>query len=219
MRRIGLIGLCLAICLLVSDEMALGQMFGSRSLGRPLRRGAAPGLATAATAGQVTGAERFLRGNRRAGDIVGTDSRDNPGFIGIEQGSGVGAVRSAVSPLRGGGETDTARVPPAGRNRQLPYAPRLTLDFDYEPLPEAVVSSQIEARLAQIEALSALGRLEVLVEGRTATLRGTVASPRARALAEQLVRLEPGVESVRNELSVIGSPDSDRLPADAPPAR
>ena len=44
--------------------------------------------------------------------------------------------------------------------------------------------------------------LEVSLEGRTATLRGTVATRHDRALAEQLLLLEPSVARVKNELQV-----------------
>ena len=46
------------------------------------------------------------------------------------------------------------------------------------------------------------GSIEVLVEARTATLRGEVASARQKTLAELLVRFEPGVDEIVNEISV-----------------
>ena len=49
--------------------------------------------------------------------------------------------------------------------------------------------------------------VEVTVQGQTATLRGIVSSEHDRVLAEQLVRLEPGIWEVNNELT---------LPAESP---
>lgn len=44
--------------------------------------------------------------------------------------------------------------------------------------------------------------LEVYLNGRTAILRGSVANPRQRQLAELLIGFEPGIAKVRNEIVV-----------------
>ncbi|MHB1034225.1 MAG: BON domain-containing protein [Pirellulales bacterium] len=61
------------------------------------------------------------------------------------------------------------------------------------------------------------GAPQVTVVGETAVLRGVVASTHARDLAEQMVRLEPGIWNVRNELQVAGQPETPvPQPATAP---
>ena len=48
--------------------------------------------------------------------------------------------------------------------------------------------------------------------GRTAILRGTVATDEDRRLAEQLVLLEPGVAKVQNEITVRPQPAAETVP-------
>ena len=56
--------------------VAQAQLFGQRNLGQPLGRRARQAASMADTnadAGQVTGAERFIRGNRDRASFVGAD--------------------------------------------------------------------------------------------------------------------------------------------------
>jgi osmotically-inducible protein OsmY len=70
---------------------------------------------------------------------------------------------------------------------------------------EPVRITGFAVRLNKIPGLSQLGPIQASLEGRTAVLRGTVASEADRQLAEGLAMLEPEVLAVRNEL-VVGSP-------------
>ena len=102
---------------------AAAQLFGQRSVGRtPLRR-----AQTSQQIGQISGSERFLRGNRRATDFVGRDSSERRSFVGVEQGAMQGRVRSAVSNLRPAREPRVNRppAPPASPGRSTPtcFAP------------------------------------------------------------------------------------------------
>jgi hypothetical protein len=96
-------------------------------------------------------------------------------------------------------------------------------DLAVAPTPQ--VSSVLTSRLARSMRLSAGAPVEVSMAGDTATLRGVVATPHDRELAEQLVRLEPGVARVTNELRVeqsgatVGKPQTlSSPPAPQPPA-
>jgi osmotically-inducible protein OsmY len=62
------------------------------------------------------------------------------------------------------------------------------------------VSSQLTARLEKTGRFRSAP--QVLLENGVATLRGVVATDHDRVIAEQLVRLEPGVAEVRNELTL-----------------
>ncbi len=53
---------------------AVAQLFGSRNLGQPLSRRPRPMEVANATAGQISGTERFLRGNRERTDFVARTS-------------------------------------------------------------------------------------------------------------------------------------------------
>ena len=44
----------------------------------------------------VTGAERFVRGNRRITDFVGADSTEQRSFVGVQQGETEGRIISAI---------------------------------------------------------------------------------------------------------------------------
>src|SRR4051794_3982456 len=73
--------------------------------------------------------------------------------------------------------------------------------------PPAIAPQRLNAfstRLTKIPGLAKVGPVEATLEGRTAVLRGSVATEADRQLAEGLARLEPEVLTVRNEL-VVGS--------------
>jgi hypothetical protein len=80
-----------------------------------------------------------------------------------------------------------------------------TLDFDRPaPMPKTQVRANLQAVLAQSPALQNKG-LNVLLDGQTVVLQGTVATAKDRQLAEGLLRLTPGVDDVRNEIVVVGN--------------
>lgn len=78
----------------------------------------------------------------------------------------------------------------------------LDLDFEVDAPPDATLSSAVTQRLGRSMRLPAGAPLAVSVQGGTAVLRGSVATSHDRALAEQLVLLEPGIVRVANELQV-----------------
>jgi len=61
----------------------------------------------------------------------------------------------------------------------------------------------LTALLARTPRIARLSPISVTMESDTAVLRGQVRTQRDRQLAEDLVRLEPGVWEVRNELMVV----------------
>lgn len=179
---------------------AKGQMFGARSLGG--------GLGTRTQASDIGGVgtlnfnERFIRGNRRAGAFVGGDSRDRRNFVGSQQ-LHTGRVRPTITRPRPAMAPDANRTAPhSGVSRTGVYEPRLSVAFDVTPPPAEAVAEDLARLLHAAPSLHATRPIEVLVEGRVATLRGEVASEHDRLLAERLILFEPGIDSVRNELKV-----------------
>jgi osmotically-inducible protein OsmY len=67
------------------------------------------------------------------------------------------------------------------------------------------VRADLQSIIDRASRIPSRGNIRVLTDGSTVVLRGNVASDRERRLAESLVRLTPGVRSVRNE---IVSPES-----------
>jgi osmotically-inducible protein OsmY len=189
------------------------QMFGNRSLGRPLTRPsqrARTGQATGTEdVGQILGTERFLRGNRSTRDFVGSDARDRTSFVGEQSAEVSGPVVSAVRDLRPQREVNVNQTLRRPNASQL-YYPRLRVSFDYQLLPNQSVNERIQQQLWRTETLQLRSPIEVSVADGTATLRGTVAAARDREMVALLVQFEPGISAVRNELVV-------QSPVPAPP--
>ena len=86
-------------------------MFGQRQLGGFLSRQESPGAVNNPaeemihSSGSLTGTERFLRGNRRLNDFIGTDMGDARSFVGVTQ-----ARQAAHAAGRG----HVARAQPSG---------------------------------------------------------------------------------------------------------
>ncbi len=81
--------------------------------------------------------------------------------------------------------------------------PQLRVAFDELPRPTTEIRSTLQPRfdaLSQTPALRGVA-YELDTEG-VVVLRGTVDTPSQRRLAENVVKLEPGVKKVRNELTL-----------------
>jgi osmotically-inducible protein OsmY len=90
----------------------------------------------------------------------------------------------------------------------------LTLGFDRPAGDSQKISSSVSTRLASLPALHWSTPGQVEVQGRTAILRGVVATAHDRDLAERVVRLEAGIDQVDNQLVVASN--SAYSPAAAP---
>ena len=216
------------VALLLQHELANAQLIGNRVLGGPAtsltqQRAAsvAPppnigiGLANPVGIGQAANAigslgtrmqvnnTRFVRGNRSRQDFVGSNRSDLDGFVGSGQAIGIGRVPSAVDNLRI--ETTKTKI-----NRPLPpqpakgmYYPRLEVDFETTASPnqqlvEGPASQDVTDRVTQFSG----GSASVSMAGSTAILRGKVNSIRTSELLVQLLSFEPGIDRVKNEISV-----------------
>ncbi len=225
MKRLAMVlGVIGATWLAVPAETP-AQMFGNRrgSLNTP--------TAGQSEASLLRGNERFLRVNRRTRSFIGNDPRGRS-FVGVSGEGSTGRVRPAAGSVRI--QTGpTANQTPAGTvNRSTGmYESRLAVGFEVPARDPKEVSAALARQLAAIPGLHPGNRIEVSVEGETATLRGKVASERDRALAEKLILFEPGIAAVRNELKVTPLPPpsgqnpppparpDERRAADSPPAK
>jgi osmotically-inducible protein OsmY len=222
------IALFVAAGWLAMASEAPAQLFGSRTLGQPVSRQPAPSAAPlSATSDAALQSARFLRQNRSLDDFVGLNAQGNARhLVGVLDGGQAAVIQSAVSDAR-------ARSAVAATNRQLqadaatPHAkttmnpPQLEVSFEYSGPPVQKLPAVLRQRLADCPRLHATGPIEVSVEGRTAIVRGTVASVRDQFLAQQLLLFEPGISAVRSELRVqpAASDRSRSQPASpAPPA-
>lgn len=164
------------------------------------------------SAGSVTGNERFVRGNRGAGDFVGGDSRDaaNP----FSSQSGGLSAQSAMSGLRTGqnggnrgnnqGNNNQGMGGQFGNSRQqVKLRPTLKVEFEHRPPAPQKLTTELAQRFNRpTSRIRVATPLDVQMEGQTVVLRGAVATEHDRDLAERLALLEPGISTVRNELTV-----------------
>lgn len=85
--------------------------------------------------------------------------------------------------------------------------PQLTIGFAFAPAPSPQIQSNLGNTFQQSQSLPLAGERLAGVNaavgaGGAVHLTGTVTDTRTRQLAEMLVRLEPGVRTVTNELVV-----------------
>lgn len=106
--------------------------------------------------------------------------------------SGAGAVGG-----RTGGGLGFASPPALGRSG--PTYPTLIRFRANVPTP-TVVASEVRSSFGRTSVLS--GGVQVDTDGPTLVLRGVVAEPDHRRLAEGMARMTPGVRDVRNEIEV-----------------
>jgi hypothetical protein len=144
---------------------------------------------------------RFIRGNREAGDFVGSDTGDVQSFVGMQQSGVEEEIRSAVDELVIEETPDVNLdsqpvIPP----RMLLNRPRLTVGFDFAPRPASVVSAQLTQQVASKLSLDGPNWIEVSVVNGVAILRGEAVSEHDRRLAGILVGFEPGIARVQNEM-------------------
>ncbi len=99
-----------------------------------------------------------------------------------------------------------------GQNRSqyaAPARPRVTVGFSPELAAENAITTGISQRMTQLSSrqgraiqIQTRGPVQVSLQGRTAILRGVVATEHDRAVAARVALLEPGVSQVQNELLV-----------------
>ena len=142
------------------------------------------GLAEAFGANDV-----FADSRRATGQSAGAGGNNTAGRGGLR------STGNIFSQLFGGGNQPQA-------SRRTLRAP-LRVDFDVIRPDNTSVATQLEKRFVHIKPLKGVGNnIQVQVIDRVATLTGTVNTATEKDMAERITRLEPGISSVRNELTV-----------------
>jgi hypothetical protein len=213
-----------------SNGSASGRqgMFGSRTMGlgpSPGRQGFGSGKSLGGQ-GDISSA-RFVRGNRQAGEFVGNNtSQEAQHFVGgVQDDTGIGNYTPSggyTSPMTSEGGYPNSRQNPnrnqqgqAGLARQNTTSVRTTFRaaFNYAQPGSNQLSTSLTRRLAKTPTIRPQTPLQVEVQGRTAILRGVASTEHDRSLAAEMVRLEPGIELVRNEIVVENpTPTNSTLP-------
>ncbi len=136
------------------------------------------------------------------GAFVGADTADTGNFRSLQSGPSRagGANFAQLGNLFAQGMQSINQNNNQGRS-QTPVRISLKLGFAPQPVSTTQVTA-FETRLTKLPGIQFVGPAQVTMEGRTAVLRGTVASEDSRQLAEALAMMEPAVQNVRNELVV-----------------
>jgi hypothetical protein len=156
--------------------------------------------------GANTNPNNFIGGNLAAGannmnQRIGTAGMQGLGGMMSPYGTSQLGQRPGgnMNGMMGGG----ARMPGAQGQMNAPSI-RTNLSLGFEaPAPDPQkLSSSLGQRLASLPAVHWNTPGQVEVQGRTAILRGVVATQHDRDLAERVIRLEAGIEQVQNQLVV-----------------
>jgi len=171
----------------------------------------------AATTGIVPQATaNFIYSNIGSSTVLDTGSPASPAAIG-PMFTDANAVAPVFSRSTSAGWAPAAEV---GAGREAPvYGPLgpVTLGFDPVHVPPSAAGLAIANRLSRLPSLHFVTAVRVDIVGRTAVLRGAVASDHDRDLAERVVMLEASVDDVVNML-VVRNPSVPPPPLPAPPA-
>ena len=164
-----------------------------------------PQIQTTQQRGAFSGADSGDTTNARS--LQGTNSRSQFGNSGLAQLQNL--FQQGMQNINQGNQQ--------GAQVKIPVS--LKLGFAPQPVSQVRVQA-FETRFTKLPSVRFIGPSSVTLEGRTAVLRGMVASDEARELAEALAMMEPDVLNVRNELTVDSTATSPEaiptVPATAP---
>lgn len=195
--------------------------FGSRTLGGSStsanRTGRSTGASNATTGqggtGTASGAlgsgaptgERYMRGTQKG--FVGADSSDGAlnsysGMTGGMNGMNGAMGNQMMQSLR---QNQQRTQQNQNQNQQAKQQVRIPFRVDSIAAPRLTTTftSRMTTRYANLPALKGKSKIAMVMEGDTLVLQGQVQSAADRKLAEDLLSLEPGVNLVRNELTVV----------------
>lgn len=140
-----------------------------------------------------------IRDTQTRGAFVGADTGDLPEVFGGSQATGGRSqnIRGSSTIPRGGQQSPTTQ-----RSSGPTIRPTLALGFGYTPKVSPKLGENLTSRLHRIPSFEGNSSVQVRLENGIVILEGTVARPNDRALAMQLVSLEPGVVKIDNRLQI-----------------
>jgi hypothetical protein len=142
---------------------------------------------------------QFIGANSNTGGNNGMNAAGQfLGNQGQRQGQGNRAARGANLPNFNNAERNNS-----GQNQPTPLRARQKIAFEYPQIQPDARQTRMQTRFSKlVQRNEALRNVSLAADdGNTIVLQGEVASASAARLAEKLVRLEPGVRNVRNELT------------------
>jgi len=199
----GILWVTVTVCSAELLPQVEAQSFRDRVLGGTLsKRSRAGASASGEGTGTLSGAERFLRSNRTSKSFVGA-SPEAPGFVGSVQAdetagpatNNINANRAQLAP--------TLLNPPRSVARKTGiYEPKLNPAFQLPASESRLNSQSLTTTIRKLGSEERFAGARVSLSEGTAVLQGRVGDLHDRELLAALLKLEPGVESVRNELVV-----------------
>ncbi len=221
-RKTLTVGAFFAIAALITSS-ALAQFSGSTSQGlfgqnsvggsTATRTGGSTGGTGSGTNAQNPFAQQNVAAGAMANAPTITTTQQRGAFVGADTADTANArsqqgaqTRSAQSNFAQLGNLFAQGLQGVNQNNnqsrsQTPIRIGLKLGFRPQPISQTAAAT-FQTRLVKLPGIRFIGPADVTLEGRTAVLRGTVATEEDRQLAEALAMMEPAVLDVRNELVV-----------------
>ena len=175
----------------------LGQAGGIGQLGSPnianaFGSGGILGSNTSSAFGGLANTALLGRSLGGAGGAGGMNGMNGMGGMG-----GMGGGRGGAQGGRGGFNSMNQNQ----KSNKPQVRATVKLGFDYKATPSAVGSQVINTRLSRIPSALFKG-ISVEMNGRTAVIRGNVATLAEAKVVERYLSLEPGISDVKNELVI-----------------
>jgi osmotically-inducible protein OsmY len=192
--------------------------FGAGSSNAAFPNAAFPSSGTAGAGATGMGAAGL--GQSTTGGMGATGQAGQAGrFVGQSNSRFVGMAAAAQQPAqnlnrnqqnrnanRNRAQNQNQNQASTGANNQRTIRPRLTVSFDYPEPTMQKATTAMSKRFEKLSKRAAFKGVTIDADGGRVTLRGEVDSAETGRLAVMMTRLEPGVRSVLNELTVTKAP-------------
>ena len=185
----------------VVTTSTLGAGTGTGSLGL--------GGAAGTTNSLFTGGGRTTGFGGAVGGVGGVGGLGRTGGFGAQGGFGQGGFGQGGFGQGGFGQTgfgQTGQINAVVTQAPRPIAYSATLKFAAPVTTAPVMQAELRNIISSSDRISNPANVQIITDGRTVVLRGIVADRDEAKLIEGMIRLTPGVRTIRNELQYPGAP-------------
>jgi hypothetical protein len=165
------------------------------------------GMGMSGFGNQMMGGMGMNGGAMGGQNFVGRDSSDMSAVMSQMGRAGTQFFNTMSQNMRGRNNRNRQQAnEDTGENKRPDIRIRLELGFTpLRPAPAALART-LQTRIASLAVDHSLGQPQIAVEGDTVVLRGVAESETQMLVLANLVSLEPGVRTVRNEMTLAGAP-------------
>lgn len=197
-----------------------GQTFGGGTQQGGAFRGGQQGQFPGQFGGQLgPGQQQGLQGaNPNQGGFVGNDAQDMRNAFENMRGRERRRVMFDLMVDNLNEMRDRRAARDARRRQPEPVRVQLRPTFSAPPLDTQQVAVTLQSNLTQYLEVQGLAAPSIEVDGRTATVSGSVSSDHERAVIERMISLQPGVSQVENLLTVDPAAVSSETSGETAPA-